>query len=107
MKTKFNYAAALIVVAVIAVSILAVPLRPAVAQSGADTPDALGNKVLEAIKAQNKDELKSLIHPEVIAYLKDKNPGELDKVLGNLLEPEDPADIGIRRTADGRGIRIR
>ena len=90
MNTKFNYAAALIVVAVIAVSILAAPLRPAVAQSGASTPEALGNKVLEAIKAQNKDELKSLIHPEVISYLKDKNPGELDKVIGNLLSLKIP-----------------
>lgn len=85
MKIKFTYAAALIVVAVIAVSILAVPLRPAVAQSGADTPDALGNKVLEAIKAQNKDELKALVHPEVIIYFTDKAPGELDRVLNNFL----------------------
>jgi hypothetical protein len=85
LKIKFTYAAALLVVAVIAVSMFAAPVRPALAESGADTPDALGNKVLEAIKTQNKDALKSLIHPEVIAYLKDKNPGELDKVLGNLL----------------------
>ncbi len=90
MKIKFTYAAALIIVAVIAVSILAAPVHTARAKSGAGTPEALGNKVLEAIKAQNKDALKSLIHPEVIDYLKDKNPGELDKVIGNLLSLKIP-----------------
>lgn len=90
MKIKFTYAASLLIVAVIAVSILAAPIRSALAQTGADTPEALGNKVLEAIKAQNKDALKALIHPEVIEYLKGKNPGELDKVLGNLLSLKIP-----------------
>lgn len=85
MKIKFTYAAALIIVTVIAVTILAAPLSPVLAESVASTPEALGNKVLEAIKAQNKDALKALIHPEVVDYLKDKNPGELDKVIGNLL----------------------
>ena len=90
MKIKFTYAAALIIVTVIAVSILTAPVHTARAQSGASTPEALGNKVLEAIKAQNMDALKALIHPEVIDYLKDKNPGELDKVIGNLLSLKVP-----------------
>lgn len=85
MKIKFTYAAALIIVAVTAVSILAAPLSPALAESGASTPEALGNKVLEAITARNKDALKSLIHPEVIVYFTDKSPGELDIVLDNFL----------------------
>jgi hypothetical protein len=85
LKIKFTYAAALIVVAIIAVSILAAPVHTARAQSGASTPEALGNKVLEAIKAQNTDALKSLVHPEVIIYFTDKTPGELDRVLNNFL----------------------
>ena len=57
MKTKFIYTAALVVMAAV---MLAAPFRAAGAQSGAATPQELGNKVLEAIKAQNKDALKSL-----------------------------------------------
>lgn len=87
MKTKFIYAAALLIVAA---AMLTASVRPAGAQSGPATPEALGNDVLDAIKTQNKDELRSLIHPEVLAYLKDKSPGELDKVLGNLLSLKVP-----------------
>ncbi|GEM_PF-4718495 len=85
MKIKSTYAAALILVAVIAVSTLIAPLRPALAESGASTPEVLGNKVLEAIKAQNMEALKALVHPEVIIYFTDKTPGELDRVLNNFL----------------------
>jgi hypothetical protein len=87
LKTRFIYAAALIIVAV---AILTAPVVSVKAQSGADTPQALGNKVLETIRTQNKDGLRSLIHPQVIAYLKDKSPGELDKVLDNLLSLKIP-----------------
>jgi len=89
LNTKFIYTAALIVISAV---MLAAPYRAANAQSGAATPEALGKKVLEAIKAQNKEELKSLIHPEVIAYLQQKNTDELDKVLGNLLSLKIPGN---------------
>lgn len=89
MKTNLIYTLALLIAAAV---VLAAPLRPASAQSGAATPEALGNKVLEAIKTQNKDALKSLIHPEVVTYFTEKSPGELDKVLGNLLNLKIPAN---------------
>ncbi|MEW6144304.1 MAG: hypothetical protein AB1598_04715 [Thermodesulfobacteriota bacterium] len=82
MKTKFICAAARFIVAV---AVLIAPVASVKAESGADTPEALGNKVLEAIKTQNKEGLKSLIHPEVVSYLQEKSPGELDKVLDNFL----------------------
>lgn len=88
MKTNIIYTLALLIAAAV---VLAAPLRAAHAQSGAGTPEALGNKVLEAIKSQNKDALKSLIHPEVVVYFTEKSPGELDKVLGNLLSLKIPA----------------
>jgi len=87
LKTKFIYASALIILTAV---MLAAPIRTANAQSGAATPETLGNKVLEAIKTQNKDALKSLIHPEVITYLQEKSPGELDKVLDNFLTLQVP-----------------
>jgi hypothetical protein len=82
LKTKFIYAAALFIVAV---TVLNTPVVSVNAQGGADTPEALGNKVLEAIKTRNKEALRSLIHPEVVTYLQEKSPGELDKVLDNFL----------------------
>lgn len=88
MKTKIIYTLALLLAAA---AMLNTSLLTAHAQSGAATPEALGNKVLEAIKSQNKDALKSLIHPEVVAYFTEKSPGELDKVLGNLLSLKIPA----------------
>lgn len=88
MKTKFIYSAALVVMTAF---MLAVPYR-AGAQSGAATPQDLGNKVLEAIKAQNKDALKSLIHPQVVAYIEQNNTGDLDKVLDNLLSLKIPGN---------------
>jgi hypothetical protein len=89
LKTKFIYTAALVVMAAV---MLAVPFRTAGAQSGAATPQELGNKVLEAIKAQNKDALKSLIHPQVVAYIEQNNTGDLDKVLDNLLSLKIPGN---------------
>lgn len=89
MKTKFIYTAALVVMAAV---MLAVPFRTAGAQSGAATPQELGNKVLEAIKAQNKDALKSLVHPQVVAYIEQNNTGDLDKVLDNLLSLKIPGN---------------
>ena len=89
MKTKFIYTLALL----LAVSAVIASLSlTASAKSGAATPEDLGNKVLEAIKSQNKDALKSLIHPEVVAYFSEKSPGDLDKVLGNLLSLKIPAN---------------
>jgi hypothetical protein len=87
LKTKFIYAAALFVITAV---MLAAQVASVKAESGADTPEALGNKVLEAIKTQNKDEMRSLVHPQVIEYLKDKSPGELDAVIGNLLSLKIP-----------------
>ena len=72
MKTNFFYAAALLI---LTAAILAAPVSSARAQSGADTPQILGNKILEGIKAKNKDALKSLIHPQVVTFMKDGNPG--------------------------------
>jgi len=89
LKTKFIYAAALLI---ISAAMLAVPLRTADAQSGASTPEALGDKVLEAIKSQNKDALKALIHPEVVKYFSEKSPGSLDKVLDNLMSLKIPSN---------------
>lgn len=89
MKTKFIYAAALWI---LTAAILAAPVSSARAQSGANTPQILGNKILEGIKAKNKDALKSLIHPQVIAFMKDGNPGELDMVINNLLSLQIPKD---------------
>ena len=89
LKTKIIYS---ITMALLLAAVTAAPLSAAHAKSGAATPEALGNKVLEAIKSQNKEALKSLIHPEVVAYFSEKNPGELDKVIGNLLSLKIPAN---------------
>jgi hypothetical protein len=85
LKTNYLYAAALWILAVVVLSAV-----PAKAQSGANTPEQLGNKVLAGIKAQNKDEIKSLIHPQVIEFMKSGNPGELDLVINNLLSLKVP-----------------
>ena len=87
MKTNNFYSTALWILAAV---ILAAPVIPARAQSGANTPEVLGNKVLEGIKAQNKDAIKSLIHPQVVAYMKNGDPGALDMVINNLLSLKIP-----------------
>lgn len=87
MNTRISFAAALFI---IAAAMLISPVTPVWAEGGASTPVVLGNKVLESIKSQNKDGLKSLIHPEVVTYLNDKSPGELDKVLDNFLTLQIP-----------------
>ena len=87
MNTRFFFAASLLI---IAAAVLSSPVTSAWAQGGASTPEALGNKVLESIKSQNKDGMKSLIHPEVIAYFKDNSPGEVDKIIDNFLTLQIP-----------------
>lgn len=87
MKTNFFYAAALLI---LTAAILAAPVSSARAQSGADTPQVLGNKILEGIKAKNKDALRSLIHPQFIAYNNNGNTGELDIVIDNMLSFQIP-----------------
>lgn len=82
MNTRISFAAALII---IAAAMLISPVTSAWAEGGASSPEALGNKVLESIKTQNKDGIKSLIHPEVIAFMNKSNPAELDNIIGNLL----------------------
>jgi len=88
LKTNYIYAAALWILALAVM--LAAPVVPARAQSGANTPEVLGSKVLEGIKAQNKDAIKLLIHPKVIEYMKSGDTGELDLVINNLLSLKVP-----------------
>ncbi|MFI5323634.1 MAG: hypothetical protein ACHQ6U_08920 [Thermodesulfobacteriota bacterium] len=86
MKTNYIYTAALWILA--AAVMLTARVIPAGAQSGADTPQVLGNKLLEGIKAKNKDALKSLIHPMFIAN--EKINGQLDKIINNMLTIQIP-----------------
>ncbi len=73
LNTRISFAAALII---IAAAMLTSPVTTAWAEGGASSPEALGNKVLESIKTQNKDGIKSLIHPEVIAFMENEQSRE-------------------------------
>lgn len=60
------------------------------AEGAADTPQALGNNMIAAIQAKNQTTLMSLIHPDVVAYLKANDPEKLDKTIQNWLKTKVP-----------------
>ncbi|MEQ9619729.1 MAG: hypothetical protein RIG61_11220 [Deltaproteobacteria bacterium] len=60
------------------------------AQSVSDSPQALGDKMVAAIKAKNKNDLMSLIHPQVVKYMEANNPKKLDETLQNWVNTEVP-----------------
>ena len=60
------------------------------AQGGASSPQDLGSKRIEAVKAKNKDQLMALINPKSVEYMKEKDPGKLEEVITTWLETDIP-----------------
>lgn len=84
MKTS-KYKAVLITLALVMLQVL-----PSYSQSGADSPQALGSNMIAAIQAKNQTALMSLIHPDVVAYMKANDPEKLDKTIQNWLKTKVP-----------------
>ena len=60
------------------------------AEGGASSPQELGSKRIEAVKAKNKEQLMALINPKSVDYMKEKDPGKLEEVIATWLETEVP-----------------
>lgn len=60
------------------------------AEGGASSPQDLGSKRIEAVKAKNKEQLMALINPKSVEYMKEKDPGKLEEVIATWLETEVP-----------------
>lgn len=87
MKTNFPRMAAM-VFAVAALFLTQTGL--AAAQNGPASPQALGEKLITAIKAQDKNALLALINPEVIDYMKKNDQAKLDESIQNWLNTKVP-----------------
>lgn len=74
----------------IALAFVLLQVLPSYAQSAADTSQALGSNMIAAIRAKNKTALMSLIHPDVVAYMKANDPQKLDKTIQNWLKTKIP-----------------
>lgn len=60
------------------------------AQSASNSPQVLGEKMITAIKAKDKNGLMSLIHPQVVKYMEANNPEKLNETLQNWANTEIP-----------------
>lgn len=63
---------------------------PSYGQNSANSAQALGSIMISAIRAKNQDTLMSLIHPDVVAYMKANDPKKLDETVQNWLKTEIP-----------------
>ncbi len=70
---------------------LAIGVRAGFAQT-TPTPDALAKNLVSAISTQNKADVLSLIHPQVVSYLSVTNPALLNAVTADLMGLQIPPD---------------
>ncbi len=61
-------------------------------QAGQATPDALAKTMVSSINAKNKTAVQSLIHPQVVSYLRVTNPAMLENITASLMQLKIPAD---------------
>lgn len=78
MKTRMLEIAAAMV---IAAAFLFTSLQSNEALGAADTPQALGEQMITAMKAKDKEALVLLIHPGFVAHIKKTDPATLDQIL--------------------------
>lgn len=67
----------------IAAAFLFTPLRADRTLGAEDTPQALGEKMITAMKAKDKDALILLIHPGFVTHMKKNDPATLDQILND------------------------
>ncbi len=60
------------------------------AQEAPKSPQALGEKMIAAIQAKDKNALTALIHPEVVSYMKTNDPQQLDETMKNWMNTKVP-----------------
>lgn len=70
-------------VMVVAAAFLFMPLHADKALGAADSPQALGEKMITAMKAKDKNALIPLIHPGFVTHMKKNDPATLDKILND------------------------
>ena len=69
-----------------------VAMTPNFALSGQETPDGLVKEMVTNINAQNKKGVESLIHPQVVSYLKVTDPAMLNNIANSLMQLKIPPD---------------
>lgn len=87
---KSNIIARTGVLIIVAAAVLFGVAGSSFAEGGASSPQELGSKRIEAVKAKNKEQLLALINPKSIEYMKEKDPGKLEEVIATWLETEVP-----------------
>ncbi len=65
-------------------------MTAAFAQSGPKSPEALGETLVSSINAKNKNVVQSLIHPQVVSYLRLTDPAMLDNIVTSLMQLKIP-----------------
>lgn len=63
--------------------------------AGQETPEALTKTLVSSINAKNKAAVQSLIHPQVVSYLKVTDPAMLDNITASLMQLKIPADYKV------------
>ena len=75
------------------------------AHGAQESPDALVESMVSSINAKNKTAVQSLIHPQVVSYLRVTDPAMLDNISISLMQLQIPADykmgvIGLDQLGD-------
>ncbi len=67
----------------------------ATTHAGQETQDALAKALVSSINAKKKAAVQSLIHPQVVSYLRVTDPAMLDNVTASLMQLKIPADYKV------------
>ncbi len=65
------------------------------AQAGQGTPEALTRTMVSSINATNKAAVQSLIHPQVVSYLRVTDPAMLENITNSLMQLKIPTDYKV------------
>jgi len=60
------------------------------AQGGQQTPEALAKTLVSSINAKNQNAVQSLIHPQVVSYLRVTDPAMLNNISASLMQLKIP-----------------